>query len=316
MEKTDHIRKTIQEVDFDFKAEAVIADLLENGLDWDGFAVIPSGVFRRRYSRDIGSTSRIKLNNGTELLGIHVHRDAVYDKLPEGFFHQNTDNPGDSGKESRNSRKLKEEEKAARNFFLPLENEIFSRRIDLELEERKILKRFSENLPEDFSSEFWKLRPSASHDKLLSGMVSFLHIAYKIAGNSILTARCLEAIINEPVTVTTCKNNAAQKTRETEGWSKQHCPLGTAILGVDFICGDEFMSMGQTMNFSIGPLKNSSITDYLENGRMLNFLKIFFGYFVPVESEVAIHLSVSPEKLDFNLQTSGKGAVLGYETAI
>lgn len=315
MENTNKIKQTIHNVNFDIKAEAVIADLLENGLESDDFVVIPIGIFKRRYSRDIAFTSKIKLNNGLELSGIHINRDAVYDTLPEGFFHQNTEHSNESKNVSKESKKLKEEEKAARNFFLPFENETFFQRINLELEERKILNRFSENLSDDFSPEFWRLDQSLDQG-YLSRMVKFLHISHKIAGNTKLTEKCLEAILDEDVTAIIVKNCTPVKVNHKNGQRKQNWLLGSALLGVDFVCGDEFMSMGYTMRFDIGPLRNSTITDYLKNGRILNFLKCFFGYFVPVELEVSTNILVSQEKQGFTLEPLGEGAVLGYKTAI
>jgi hypothetical protein len=273
-------------------------------------------MFRRRYSRDIAFTNKIKLNTGFELVGIHVNRDSVYDTLPEGFFHQNTEtNSNDSKDISRESKRLRDEEKAARNFFLPFENEIFFQRINLELEERKILNHFSENLFDEFSPEFWKLDQSLER-KYLTRMVKFLHISHKIAGNTKLTEKCLEAILDENVKAILTKNNTPIKGNLKEGEKDQNPVLGPAILGVDFVCGDEFMSTGYTMRFDIGPLRNSNIIDYLENGSILNFMKCFFGYFVPAGLEVNTNILVSPEKQDFTLEPLGEGAVLGYKTAI
>jgi hypothetical protein len=315
MEKTDKIKLATQHLNYDIKAEAVIADLLENGLESEDFVVIPNGTFKRRYSHDIAFTNKIKLNNGLELAGIHINRDGIYDTLPEGFFHQNTEHSGESKNISKESKRLKEEEKAARNFFLPFENEIFSQRIDLELEERKILNRFSENLSDDFSSEFWRLDQSLD-PKYLSRMVKFLHISHKIAGNTKLTEKCLEVILDEHVTATIVKNCAPVKVNHKNVGEKQNQVLGSALLGVDFVCGNKFMSSGYTMQFNIGPLQNSSVTDYLKNGSISNFLKCFYGYFVPAELSVSTKILVSPEKLDFTLEPLGEGAVLGYNTAI
>lgn len=316
MEKPDKIEQAIHNMNNDIKAEAVIGDLLENGFESDDFIVIPIGTFKRRYSHDIAFTTKIKLKNGFELAGIHVNRDAIYDNLPEGFFHQNAETTANESKKvSKESKKLKEEEKAARNFFLPFENEIFFQRINLEMEERKILYRFSENLFDDFSPEFWKLDQSLERKYLLR-MVKFLHISHKIAGNTKLIEKCLEAILDETVTATIVKNHKPVKGSHKKVGKKQNCMLGPALLGVDFVCGNEFISMGNTIRFDIGPLKNSAIIDYLKNGRILNFLKCFFGYFVPAELDVKTNVFVAPEQQDFTLGAIGEGAVLGYKTAI
>lgn len=315
MKDTDKIGQTIQNLDYDIKAEAVIADMLEDGAEAEDFVVVPIGMFRRRYSRDIAYTRPLKLNNGSELTGVHINRDAIYDTLPEGFFHQNTEHSSDSGEISKESKKLKEEEKAARNFFLPFENEIFTQRINLELEERKILNHFRENLSDDFSSGFWRLDQSLD-GRYLSRMIKFLHISHKIAGNTELTEKCLEAILEEHVSVNVIRKRFPVKVNHKDVGKKHNLLLGSASLGVDFVFGNEFISMTNTMQFTIGPLKNSNITDYLKNGHISKFLKIFFEYFVPAEFVVSTNVLVANENQHFTLKSHGEGVVLGYETAI
>lgn len=315
MGKISNIGQAIHDLSYDLKAEAVIADLLENGLDNEDIIVVPIGIFRRRYSRDIASTGNIDLKNGSRLLAINLNRDAVYDNLPEGFFHQNTDHTVETKNVSKESKRLKEEEKAARNFFLPFEHEIFAQRVNLELEERKILNRFSENPADDFSIEFWKLDQTPDHG-YLSSMVKFMHISHKIAGNTKLTEKCLGAILKENVIVSMVKNYTPVKVDRKPGNNGLNSRLGTSFLGVDLICGNEFPDLGYTMRFEIGPLRNSGINDYLKKGRIRKFLKCFFGYFVPAETEISVRVIVSKENQGFTLETQGEGAVLGYKTAI
>lgn len=315
MEKKSDITQTIRQLSYDFKAEAVVADLMQNGLDSEDFIVIPAGIFKRRYSRDINGTGRVKLKNGTDLAGIYLNRDAIYNNLPEGFFHQSTDHAEDSKNGAHHSKKLKEEEKAARNFFLPFENEIFTQRINLESEERQILTHFSENLSDDFSPEFWKIDRSIDR-KYLAGMVRFMHVSHKIAGNPKLTAQCLEVILQEQVKATQFKKCVAVKGKRLLGRHKRKNLLGSGRLGVDFICGEKFLTTIHAVKFEIGPLQNSSVGDYLKTGKIAAFLKCFFGYFVPAGTVVAIRVLVAADKQGFTLDPAGEGILLGYHTAI
>jgi hypothetical protein len=315
MQNVSDIGQSVRDLSYDLKAEAVVADLVENGLESDDFIAVPIGMFKRRYSHDIASTGIIELKNGSRLLAINLNRDAIYDGLPEGFFHQNREHTVETKNISRKSKKLKEEEKAARNFFLPFENEIFSQRVSLELEERRILNRFSEHLADDFSTEFWKIDPSIDHD-LLSAMVKFMHISYKIAGNTKLTEKCLGAILKEDVLIKTVRNRNPVTVKRKTGKKRQISLLGTSTLGVDLICGNEFPDAGYTMRFEIGPVRNSSIEDYLKKGRIRKFLKCFFGFFVPAETDVSVSVIVAKENCGFTLSTHGEGAILGYKTAI
>lgn len=235
--------------------------------------------------------------------------------MPEGFFHEKTDtNVNEPKNASKGSKKLKAEEKAARSFFLPFENELFFQKINLELEERKILYRFSENLFDDLNTDFWNFDPSTDR-KYLSRMVKFLHFSHKISGNISLTGKCLSEILNETVNATLVESCTTINEFMKEG-EKSGCMLGNASLGVDFICGNSFKTTSHILHFTIGPLKNTRITDYLENGTVTTFLKCFCEYFVPAELEVSSTILVAPGECDFTLQPTGDSALLGYTTTI
>ena len=120
----------------DLKVEIVAADILESGLDPAELIVVPDGSFTRSYSRDISYAEVAKSANGQKTLAIHVTRDGIYDCLPEAVFHRQSSEPLTSGHDmAKLSKKQKMEEKEARLFFLPFENEIFTLRTQIEMEE-------------------------------------------------------------------------------------------------------------------------------------------------------------------------------------
>src|ERR1039457_2548459 len=131
----------------DIRAEAVAADIIEKGMNPADIVIINDGSFRRNFSRDINYGEVINLDNGQQVLGLHITRDGLYDSLPEGVFHEQSIEPLTSGHDmAKLSKSQKTEEKYARKFLLPFENEIFYHRIQLEIEEKNLLYRFSENL--------------------------------------------------------------------------------------------------------------------------------------------------------------------------
>jgi hypothetical protein len=302
---------------YDIKAEAVIGDLMAGGMGIEDFVVIPNGTFRRRYARDIAFAKKKKHKNGQEFVEININRDAIYHTLPEGIFHEKTKS-GEEGANSHSdeSKKLKKEEKAARTFFLPFENEIFLQRVKLEQEERKILKQFSENLFDDISPEFWNLDKSINRE-YMSRMIVLLHFSHQIVGNCKITAKCLESILNESVSVKIGEDISSGQWESGKKRGVEHgCVLGSAGLGTDFVCGDNLKGFTKKMKFSIGPLKNTNVIEYLENGTVYNFLKCFFGYFVPFELDVETDILVEQDNQEFLLGFGENVAVLGYKSAI
>jgi hypothetical protein len=299
----------------DIRAEVVAADLIENDVNPADIVILPDGSFRRNYSRDINFAEVTKLENGQQVLGIHITRDGIYDGLPEAVFHDQSGDPLISGHEmAKLSKKQKLEEKEARLFFLPLENEIFFHRIQLELEERKLLYRFSENLFDDIYPQFWNLDRSLPK-KLVSRFVLILHMTNKILGNIELTAQCLETILEEEVKITITRHNRKENDLiDIPG--KKNAGLGYFLLGENFICGNYISDYDPVMEFIIGPLKNSSIEDYLEKGSYSAFLSCFYSFFVPVELDAVTIIKAGETKQQFILHEVASNVILGYNSVI
>ncbi len=299
----------------DIKAEVVAADMIENEVNPADIVIFHDGAFSRNYSRDINFAEVTKLENGQQVLGIHITRDGLYDSLPEAVFHDQSNDPLTSGHEmAKFSKKQKMEEKEARLFFLPLENELFYQRIQLEIEERKLLYRFSENLFDDSYPQFWNLERTLPK-KLVSRFVLILHLTHKILGNPDLTAKCLGVILEEEVKI----NIARRSLKEIDLFGitgKKNAGLGSSVLGEDFICGSYTSEYDPVMEFVIGPLKNSSIEDYLENGSYSGFLSCFYSFFVPIEMEAVTIIKPNETKQHFVLNDSSSNVILGYNSSI
>jgi len=299
----------------DIRAEVVAADIIENGLNPADIIVLPDGSFRRNYSRDVNYAEVTKLDNGQQVLGIHITRDGLYDSLPEAVFHDQSSEPLTSGHDmAKLSKKQNMEEKEARLFFLPFETEIFYHRIQLEIEERKLLYRFSENLFDDIYPQFWNLDRTLP-GKLVSRLVLILHLTHKILGHIDMTAKCLEAILDEEVKI----NMTTQRLRKQDQTStpvKRRAGLGSEALGENFMCGDYVSDFDPVMEFVIGPLMNSSIEDYLENGPYSRFLSCFYSFFVPIEMEAITVVKASETKQQFVLNDTSSKVILGYNSGI
>jgi hypothetical protein len=314
MKNLAEVKDTINDLAHDIKAEVILADLLENGLSQQDYIIISDGLFRRRYKKDITHAEVTELNNGQELLEIHLTREGIYDALPEALFHGLPDERLSSGQDmAKLSKKQKLEEKACRNFFLPFENEIFHQRVQLEQSERKVLHKFSENLFNDIFPDFWNLDRSLP-GVLVSRLMLFLHYSHRIAGNIDLTAQALETILDEKVTARWIGNGNARISGNPGLRMAPSC-LGSSLLGKDFVCGDHPPEWFPSLEFTIGPLSGSRIEDYLENGPIDRFLDVFFGYFVPMEVIPVRKIIGHSGKNEFMLSPDAP-VYLGYDTIL
>lgn len=309
------IASSINHLKNDIKAEVIAAEIIENGLNPADIVMIPDGSFKRKYSKDVTHAEVIKSENGQKVLGMHVSRDGLYDSLPEALFHDQSNEPLTSGHEmAMLSKKQKLEEKEARLFFLPFENEIFLHRIQVETEERRILRRLSENLFDDIYPQFWKLDRSLPK-KLVSRFVLILHMTHKILGNLKLTANCLEIILEEEVKINIIRNKHLNEDPSVLN-DKRTAGLGSTGLGEDFICGEYMPESDPIMEFVIGPLANSFVEDYLENSSYTRFLKCFYSFFVPLEMYPVTIVKVSEAQQQFILDEKQSNVILGYNSGI
>jgi hypothetical protein len=298
----------------DIRAEVIVADLIGQGVSPSDILVSGEGSFRRKYSRDVRYADVEKLSGGQELLEIHLTRDGLYDALPEALFHDPSAEPLSTGHDMANhSKRQKKEEKEARRFFLPFESELFLQRVAVEQEERKILFRFNESLFNDIHPRFWNLdRTLPKH--LIARFVLILHYAHRIAGDPGLTAGALSAILDEEVSARVIWRDSL--VHGNSSLSPDTVPtLGACRMGSDFLCGDFGAQPEPVMEFTIGPLKNSPVDAYLENGDYARFLECFCRFFVPVELNVATMVRV--EESDRGIILGGDvPAYLGYNAGL
>ena len=93
-------------------------------------------------------------------------------------------------------------------------------------------------------------------------------------------------------------------------------PVGPKSLGEDFICGEYDSDSEPIMEFTIGPLRNSTVEDYLENGTYSRFLTCFYSFFVPVEFDVLTTVKVSEKQQQFVIHDQSSKAILGFNIGI
>jgi len=269
----EQIRSAIKELISDIRAESVAADLIESGIDADDIQVKQEGAFFRPIRRDIINTEVKNYDGFTRTLEFLLSRNGTYDALPEGLFHQ----PQEEIATKKSVKTLtddykrrKQQEKEARKFFQPIENEFFRQRVNLELTERQLLNKFR-HVFNDFLLDFWKIDNTLIRKYTLR-FIQLLPLANQMAGDFDQVCDALSYTLNEEV---------SYKLEYQMGKTDKKNILGETKLGSSTIVGDATEAC-PFITFMIGPVINGNQQDFLPGGAVLRFCKTFYGYFIPM----------------------------------
>jgi hypothetical protein len=276
MKAAKNIAASIKSDLSDIRAEVVIADIIDRGIDLEKIFVIPKGLFNRNYSKDILDVHVDMVRN---VIAFHLTRDGLYDVLPKGLFHPVTRLSNKDAKERKKEfEKQKHEELSARKFFSPFDNEFFQKGVKMEVEMIKLMREpwaafkrlflIDPDIPENYSQRFFR----------------FLPFVNEVKGDIKLTANCLSEIIGEKVSFSSYYLNKKITLNNSDNYSSS----GKPSLGESFICGDNLLESITIWEFSVILESDSNLSDYvdLEYGFGRKLITKYYEYFVPVEVEI------------------------------
>jgi hypothetical protein len=289
----------IKKLPYDLRAEVVLADLLEKGLDEDVILISPKGLFKRKFSRDLEQLSALDMDKKRKWIVASVNREGIYDALPQAITHsaKRSKTPGvkSSGEMINEIKERRKEEIAARNFFLPFENEFYHQCIDLEVAERSILKGFVSNSRYTrLMTEFWQL-PPILNEKQKAIFVYLLPMIHKAAGDLELIKACYEAILNVEVNFVV-RYGLEQGIPQTGSDN-----ANSLMLGINFVCGTEFYDDSAYYEITIGPLDGEQLTGYLPGGPGIAVINYLNSFFLPFDVESRFKITTAPTAGGFKL---------------
>jgi hypothetical protein len=304
------LQQELQRIGCDARAETCFALAIREGLSIEDFLIAFDKQFFREYSKDIMFTEIKEDISKKPLLHVHLTRSGIFDLLPEGLFFQA---PQSSRQQSASDlaaeyQTNKKKEDAIRRFFLPLENEFFWSKVQIEQEESRLLEGLQKGMMNDYFAKFWGIPASVPRESVAPLLILIPH-AHKIAGNLALTAQCLQQLLQEEVQV---RQVAPESSPLPQG---QDIGLGEASLGIDMTCGNEFFEDYPVMELTIGPLVGSRVQDYLEGGRRHSLLETFTRFFIPAGVETKLTI-VLPEERQHMALRPGQEPLLGFSSIL
>lgn len=287
-------------------AEAFCAAIIENGVDFDNIEVFYEGGFRQTYRNDIEQVKYEYEGDPDAVMQLNLNRNGIYDNLPEGLFHQSKGTARTASTRDMISehRQYKEEERLARKFFKPLQQELFKAGVAQEAEERRLL--FASlvgDVPDSFFT-FWNIGrhlPIAPATML----IRVLPFARHIKGNKTLTAKTLALVLNKPVQVT-----EIIKQEQYTGTQQNFFECGKdALLGINTITGHTVHEPSLCWQFTIGGLETEEVENYVPHQPMGQLLQRFTELFIPLITDAEFNFEINQEQ---PTETRHNEYVMGY----
>jgi hypothetical protein len=298
----------IKNLPVDLRAETILVDLINQGLDESRLIVKPQGLFERKFSKDFHKLSKKENEKNQEYLLVEVNRESIYDSLPEALTHYKDNSKKNTNKSKdemvEEIKKNREEESAARNFFLPFDDEFFSVRLGIETQERKILQAYQNNISYTPSVDnFWNL-PKILSAKQKSTLLYLFPVLHRITGNLTKTQSCYQAILGVPVQINQINPMVSKVDSKADDQPLQ--------LGINFVAGDTVHSGFPAIEIVVGPLDESNAQEFLPYAKGPKVLEILNEYLIPFETDVVVKYFYKEELTDFVLNDNPAVGRMGY----
>jgi hypothetical protein len=306
-DKTEIVNNIQELTNLDLRTELLFDALLDSKVDDQSIVIKPRGLFYRKYSRDKMSVSMDAVN--TDIVNIDVSRDGFYDILPESFVH-NYRNRGVKDDAIQEFKIRKKEEKEARNFFSPLENELFRFRHIVENYESD----FFAKIDNSSIIDIIKLILVVDNDIPDKLIVKMFFSLLKLNENAVQTIEnivaTLENILEEKVSFRI--GNIELENTHDELYGKQEL-----VLGINTTLQSNQKIFLKKYNFTIGPLKDSNnLQKYFNNGSMDKFVNAFFNLFLPFHIQFTVNVILDKKEEQFVMEDSMYKSRLGISTVL
>lgn len=296
----------VQQQPYDIRAEVIVGELLDNRIREEEVMVRLRNVFTRAFNKDILDVQLDDSQPYQPYILLDLSRDGIYDRLPEGIFHDFSQQKRSTVKDMvAEYKKQQQQQQQARRFFQPLENEFFLQRVGLERREKHLLFDVFGKDADQLFQLFWHL-PEGLPKAAAGRLVKLLPYMHRIAGNIPLVKLCLELILEEEVNIVTDRTPRAMATGAG-------VPLGECSLGVDTTAGELFYTDMPVIRVTIGPIKQQRIYDFLPWQPYGRLLQTCYGYFFPADADVETQLEPrDAEKVTAVADRHAEQGIMGY----
>jgi len=305
--------KKPNQIDTDFKAAAIAAEIIENEMvSTSDVMILPKGPKKRAYDKEIaGITVDKKSEDKKQVTTIWVNRDGFYDMLPEGLFHRPPASSVMITEEDmiKDIKARREEEKQTRRFFAPFEAELNYFRTLVELYENRLDKKNEyDELINIFLTEWQEFECFTKKQMLI--LIHVLPVIHEQRNNINFVSSIINMMFNVPLSLHYKTVYPKQKnTTITNGGTA----LGAGTLGVNFIAG-QVIEAERKLIMNIGPVSATRMLEFLPGTSAAKAIDVLLSYFIPLGTGVQFNLLADPASQKLVIGGAGANATLGYTT--
>jgi hypothetical protein len=292
---------------FDLRVELIFNAILENKTEDFDIVIKPKGLFYRKFSKDKMNVLADAIDN--DIVTVDISRDGFYDVLPESISHNSRDRDMVEN-HTQEFKNRKREEKEARHFFNPLENELFRFRHNIEEYESDFFSKISSNGIVDIIKTILVVENTIPD--LLVVKMFYAILKQNESVNQSVESICeiLESMIDEKITFS-ASNIQLEQVHDVVDQSTD------MILGINTTLESSKKIFLKKYNFVIGPLKNSeNIQNYFLNQTMEIFITTFFNLFLPFHVQFSFNIKLNLEDEKFEINEKNYKSRLGISTRL
>ena len=308
-EQRQALLEELVELEADFKASVVAAEIAE-AVSQEQIFFRNNSTFRRPVSKDIARVSWSEDDDQTVQLIFDLHREGVYDMLPEAVVHAPA--PASKKDGELNAKRgviLKREERAARKFFAPIENEFEHRSLYLDILEREILRNNNPQRTRQFFEYFFGDSRILS-DRQVLVLIYILPLSHKIRGNPRLIALAMSKMLGYEVTVD------SKLGMEAHAMTGRVSALGSAALGIDTVLNDNFSIAEVSYVLTVRGIPTRDYKEFIGSGHHANVMAFVAGYLFPVDAKLAVQLECAPAEKALVTSSEERQSYLNFNTYI
>jgi hypothetical protein len=299
----------LEQIFHDFKAGVVAAELVDNRVPADRIFFRNQSTFKRPVANDIESVYWNDPEDQENFLVFELNREGIYDMLPEAVVHRQNRKSRDEDRH-RMGQELRQQERDARKFFSPLENEFHHRGMRLDMTEREMIKNSNPRRNRQFFNYFFEDSSALSDEQVLI-LLHILPLSHKIRSDVGLISLTLSRILNYDIVV-----SQKWKRRTFHLPEDVARPLSGGHLGIDTVLNDHFHIATRYYEVRINGLSVEDYHLFTGSGKHLTVLNFMLPYCFPAGAEWSIATAVDAVTAPLHVSDDTHASFLGFNSYI